>query len=97
MDAVSSGNKYDAENMPTHMLEDIRDESQSHPSINSRDSLYMIRDDIKQGQLKWKGALSSTRNMGKGLHKLFKAVLNDILQALSILGESIPEVSYFIL
>ena len=33
---------------------------------------------------------------GKGLHKLFKAIINDISQALSILGESGSEVSYFI-
>ena len=34
--------------------------------------------------------------MGKGLHKVFKAVVNDILQVLPILGESISKVSYFI-
>ena len=27
------------------------------------------------------------QNMGKGLHKVFKAVVNDILQVLPILGE----------
>ena len=32
----------------------------------------------------------------KGLHKLFKAVANNILQALPILSESGSEVSYFI-
>ena len=36
------------------------------------------------------------RNMGKGLHKVFKAVVNEILQVLPILGESGSEVSYFI-
>ena len=34
--------------------------------------------------------------MGKVLHKVFKAVVNEISQALSILGEFGPEVSYFI-
>ena len=34
--------------------------------------------------------------MGKGLQKLFKAVVNDILQALNFLGESGSEVYYFI-
>ena len=34
--------------------------------------------------------------MRKGLHKLFKSVVNDILQALSILGESGSEASHFI-
>ena len=35
--------------------------------------------------------------MGKGLHKVFKAVINDISQVLPILGESGSEVSHFIL
>ena len=34
--------------------------------------------------------------MGKGLHKVFKDVVNNIFQALPILGESGSEVSYFI-
>ena len=34
------------------------------------------------------GDLLSTKNIGKGLHKVFKAVVNDILQVLPILGES---------
>ena len=38
--------------------------------------------------------LLSTQNMGKGLHKLFKAVVNDISQALTIFGKSGSEVSY---
>ena len=35
-------------------------------------------------------------DMGEGLHKLFKAVANEISQVLPILGESGPEVSHFI-
>ena len=34
--------------------------------------------------------------MGKGLHKVFIAVVDDISQVLPILGESGSEVSYFI-
>ena len=34
--------------------------------------------------------------MGKGLHKFFKAVVNEISQVLPILIESRSEVSYFI-
>ena len=34
--------------------------------------------------------------MGKCLQNIFKAVVNDILQVLPILGESGSEVSYFI-
>ena len=36
------------------------------------------------------------RYVGKGLHKLFKAVINEILQVLPILGESVSEVYYLI-
>ena len=36
------------------------------------------------------------RNVSKGLQKLFKAVVNYILQALAILGKSVSEVSYFV-
>ena len=35
--------------------------------------------------------------MGKGLQKVFKAVLNVILQVLLILGESASQVSYLVL
>ena len=34
--------------------------------------------------------------MGKGLQKVFKAVFNEISQGLTILGELVSEVSYFI-
>ena len=36
MDAMSSGDEYDAEPMSTDILEDIRDGSQSRPRINRR-------------------------------------------------------------
>ena len=53
-------------------------------------------DCIKQGQADQKGALLFTRNMGKGLHKVFKSVVNEISQPLSIRGKSESELSYFI-
>ena len=34
--------------------------------------------------------------MGKGLQKVFKAIVNEILQVLPIMGESGSEVSYFV-
>ena len=48
MDEMSSDKKYDAEPMPTDMLEDIRDGSQSHMSTNRRYLRYKIRDHVKQ-------------------------------------------------
>ena len=50
MDAVDSGDHYDDQPMSAEMLEDIRDGSKSHTSINRRDSGYKIRDRIKQIQ-----------------------------------------------
>ena len=50
MDALISGDDYDAEPMSTDMLEDIRDGSQSHPGINRRETRYKIFDHNKRGQ-----------------------------------------------
>ena len=88
IDVMSSFDESDAEPMSMEMLEYICDSSNSHPSINRRDACYNIHDRIKGGQLKRKGLLLSTQNMGKVLHKVFKAVVNDISQALPILVES---------
>ena len=92
---MSLGNASDAETMSTGMLEDTRDGIQSHMRINGREARYNIRDRIKRGKEEWKLALLYTYNIGKGLDKLFKAVVNEIFQALPILGEYGSEVSYF--
>ena len=70
------------------MLENIRDGSQSHLSVNQRETHYKIRDCIRQRQLERKGALKVTQNMGKGLHKIFKTAVKAILQDLPPLIES---------
>ena len=88
MDVMSSGDESYAEPIRTDMLEDIYDVIQSRPIINRREVSYKMRGCFKQRQEGWKRALFSTRNMGKGLHKVFKAVVNDISQALPNLGES---------
>ena len=72
----------------TERLEDVRDGSWSHLSFNWIEAGYKIRDRIKQRQLELKGALKTTQNVGKGLHKLFKTVIKDILQDWPPLGES---------
>ena len=78
MDTISSCDESDDGPMSTEMLEDIRNGIQSYQIINSREACYKIRDNFKKSQQEWKGALSSTQNMGKVLYKLFKAVVNDI-------------------
>ena len=50
MDAMSSGNEYDAEYLYTDMIEDICDGSKSHPNIKRREERYRISDCIKQVQ-----------------------------------------------
>ena len=82
IDAMSLGDDSDAEAMSMEMLEYIRDGNQSLPSINRIEECYKMRDCIKQGQADQKGALLFTRNMGKGLHKVFKSVVNEISQTL---------------
>ena len=94
MDAMNSGDESDHDLISTQMLEDIRDGSQSHSIVNIREAGYKMRDHIKLGQSEWKGALKATRSMGKGLHKVFKTVVKEILQDL-LLGESGSEVFHF--
>ena len=78
------------------MLEDIRDGSQTHPTVNKREARCKIRDRIKQRQSEWKGALKATRNMGKCLHKIFSTIVKEISQELTTLGEFGSEDSHFI-
>ena len=47
-------------------------------------------------QNKWKGAELAAKRLGKGLHKVFKVIVNELNNALPTLGESGAEVSYFI-
>ena len=96
IDVMSSGDESDAEPMYMDMLEDIRVRSQSNPSINRREAHYKTSDCFKQSRPEWKGALLSMQNMGKGLQKLLKTVVNEISEALPILGESGSEVSHLI-
>ena len=88
MDEISLGDEYYAEPMLMDTWEDICDGSQYHPRINRKEVYYKIRDCIKQGRDELKGDLLSTQNMGKGWHKVFKAVVKEFSQALPIMGES---------
>ena len=87
MHVISSGDESDSKNMSTDMADDVCDERQSHLNINRREARYRILDRFRQRQYEWKGVLLSTRKMGKGLHKVFKVVVNEISQSLPILGE----------
>ena len=80
MDAINDGDESYHDLISTEILEDIRDGSQTHPNVNIRRARYKIRDSIRQIQSEWKGALKSTRSMGKGLHRVFSMVVKEILQ-----------------
>ena len=57
---------------------------------------YKIHDHISQRKSECKGASKATRSMGKGLHKVLKTVVKDILQELTPLRESGSEFFHFI-
>ena len=48
MDVMISDDESDDEPMSTEILEDIHDVSQSHPSVNRRETRYKIRVSIKK-------------------------------------------------
>ena len=66
MENIDSNEDSDYNLIYTETLEDIRDGSQTHPTVNKREARCKIRDRIKQKKSEWKGALKATRNMGKG-------------------------------
>ena len=79
LENIDSNERSNHDIISTETLEDIFDGSQTHPNVNKREARYKIRDHIKQRQSEWKGALKATRNMGKGLHKVFITILSEIL------------------
>ena len=79
IDVMDSDDESDNEPISTKMLEDICDGNTSNPNVNTRKARYKIRDHIKLMKTEQKCMLLSTRNMGKGLHKVFKDFVNDIL------------------
>ena len=67
-------------------LKDVQGRSQIHQEINARYDRLKINDRIKQTQSEWKGEELSEKSMGKVLHKVFKAVVNEINNELPTLG-----------
>ena len=76
MNILNQKEKFDDDHISTETLHDIRDENQTHPNIDKREARLKIRDRIRQRQPEWKGALKATRNMGKGLHKVFSTIVS---------------------
>ena len=78
MENINSGDESYHDIISTEMLEDIRDGSQTLPNVTRREAHFKIRGRIRKRQPEWKGALKSTRNMGKGLHKVSSTVVKEI-------------------
>ena len=49
-------------------------------TLIKKEARYKMCDRIGQIQSECKGSLKATRNMGKGLHKVFKTVVKEISQ-----------------
>ena len=62
MENIDSNEKSDHNLISMETLEDIRDGSQTHPTVNKREARCKIRDRIKQRQSEWKGALKATQH-----------------------------------
>ena len=72
------------------------DGSQIHPDNKARYAKLKIIDCINQAQIKCKGAELSYKSMGKSLHELFKAVVDQLNNSFPTLEESGSNVSRFI-
>ena len=83
---MDSCDESDHDIISTEMLEDIHDGSQTHPDVIKREERYKICDCIKERQPERKGALKSTRRMGKCLHKIFKTVVKYIFARFDTFG-----------
>ena len=62
----------------TNSIEEIWDGNYVHPDINARDARLKISNRIRKTQREWKGPELSTKSMEKGLHKVFKYVVNKL-------------------
>ena len=82
IDELSIDNKSDDVSIGTNGIKDIRYGNQIHTDINARDVRLKICDYIKQTKNECKVEELSANSMVKGLHKFFKAVVNELNNAL---------------
>ena len=79
MENLDSNEQSDHDLISMDMLEDIHDGSQTHTNVNKREARYKICDRVRKRTPEWKVALQATRNMGKGLYKVFSTVVKETL------------------
>ena len=75
MENIDSNDESNCDLISTETLEDIRDGSKTHQTVNKWEAHYEICDRVRQNESQWKGALKAMRNTGKGLHKVFSTTV----------------------
>ena len=75
MENLDSNDQSDHDLISTEMLEDIRDDSQTHPNVNKREACYEILERIRQKQSECKGEFKRYAQHGKGLNKVFSMIV----------------------
>ena len=72
--------EYDSDDgsISTNAIEDIQDGKYTHTDTNERDYILKISDRIRISQGERKGADLSVNMKIRGLHKVFKDVLNEL-------------------
>ena len=76
IDELSTDNDSNDGSVSAKYIKEILWRSQIHPELNSRDTIFKIRNSIRKTQNYWKVTELSAKSTGKGFHKLFKAVVN---------------------
>ena len=80
-------NDYGKGSISTNNLEDIQYGRKIHPELNARGTRFKICDHNIQMQGEWKVEELSAKIMGKCLNQLFKAIVNELNNSLTTLGE----------
>ena len=86
-DESSTDDDSDYGSISTNATKDIWYGIQIHPDNNTRYSIFKIHDRIRKTQSELKVSELSEKSIGKGIHKLFKVVMNKLRNSLLTLGE----------
>ena len=86
IDESYTDDDYDNGSISKKNLKDIRDGNKIYPELDARDARFKICDCIRKNQNEWKGSELSANITGKCLHKIFKAFINELNNALYTLG-----------
>ena len=100
LDSIDESCADDSSNdksISTDNLKDVWYERYVHPNINTIYARFKICDRIRQPINECKESEIFLNRMRKGLHKFFKAVVNNLNYSLITSRESGSEVSHFIL